>query len=371
MITVPGELPGTYHRINDLGPGLNAWFADLYAGRGPALTDLRPLAFAYFDATPNPDSFFFNFGPWALPRAATPVGRARAWEGVLSLVHDWERANPSLPPRHKGGGYYFAAVRDILEGDLDRGFLYMHQAVIEDARTYGPHQRTAARAFITLNARQPDQAFRQQVILYATALRGRLAAYRRYRGGQLTLPRLRGTFESDAELLEPLLALGFVIARLERLGDPRLRPIRDNPIAGLVFAGVILDLALVVDAVLYSKLRQAARRMMRRSGEPALGQLTTAYYASRGSSLRGSEVREIATAFSSDFDATLKELFVANSLPGRSIALSPEEGDFAITLGVRNHSAHRLARSALLGARFDRAMTRLFFALFAALEHLY
>ncbi len=58
------------------------------------------------------------------------------WEWALGIAHSWEATNPGRR-LHKGTGYYFAGVRDIALGNLDRGFLYMHQAAEEDRMSVG------------------------------------------------------------------------------------------------------------------------------------------------------------------------------------------------------------------------------------------
>ena len=94
----------------------------------------RAAAFDYFDghlaAHTNPDTYFNWIGQMALPRPGTPLAHTGLWEWAMRIAHEWEASRGEHV--HKGSGYYFAGIRDIALGDLDRGFLYMHQAAVED-----------------------------------------------------------------------------------------------------------------------------------------------------------------------------------------------------------------------------------------------
>lgn len=150
--------------IWDINPDLNAQFFALYdsllKGRPFDEAAFRDAAASCFEAShaagQGPDPFFDNFGPLGLPWPDTRLRFTHLWEWALAVARDWEATTGRRI--HKGTGYYFACVRDIELGDLDRGFLYLHQAAEEDAITTGSvlPPPSPATWFITLDGRRLD-----------------------------------------------------------------------------------------------------------------------------------------------------------------------------------------------------------------------
>jgi hypothetical protein len=347
---------------------LDAQFAALYASvrhHGPLDVDaFRAAAFEYFDqrhaVDKNVDPFFGNFGPIGLPFPATELQQLAIWEWALDLVHAWEATTGHLV--HKGTGYYFAGVRDIAVGDLDRGFLYMHQAAAEDARSTGLElPPRPAVWFITLDGRRVEQAYREKVLEYEAHLRRRLRNYRRYRAGSLTLTSLRGRANRHPELLDAVTTIAHVVARLSRLNRQTTRRIRQTEFAVLLLSQVSLELCLVIEELLAGVFGR---------GE-TFKPLAAAYAPTAGMSLTDVELGQLNQGFIAAFDTTLLALLAGRRVPGFGRSLSPAEADLVIAYGIRNRSAHGLERPEVGASRFDRIMSRLFFALFKALESMY
>ena len=137
----------------------------------------------------------------------------------LAVADAWEQAHPG-ERLHKGTPYYFLGMGLLISGDLDYGFLYMHQALREDQLSSGqdlPQQ--PALFFVTMNTRRAEQAFKPQVQAYGDFVRRHMAAYRRSRRGGLKFPRFRSIVSSRPGLLEPLFHLVYATARLIRFGE--------------------------------------------------------------------------------------------------------------------------------------------------------
>ncbi len=100
--------------------------------------------------------------PVGTPAARTPLAHIGLWELAMRIAHDWETSRGTHV--HKGSSYYSAGIRDIAVGDLERGFLYMHQAAFED--TYPDRDRlpeSPAGRFLSLDARRADQTYYETV----------------------------------------------------------------------------------------------------------------------------------------------------------------------------------------------------------------
>jgi hypothetical protein len=122
-------------QLNDeLGPSLARQFLALADAAPINDAAFRAASFEYFDrhaaAKRNPDTYFNWIGKIALPRPETPLANNGLWEWALSIAHEWAESRNAH--QHRGSGYYFAGMRSIALGDIDRGFLYMHQAAVEN-----------------------------------------------------------------------------------------------------------------------------------------------------------------------------------------------------------------------------------------------
>ena len=82
----------------------------------------------------------------------------------------WEHYNPGRLV-HKGTALYFWGVTALRRGDLDRGYLLMHQALEEDKRNWGVITPTKpAFALVSLDATNANQWYRSWVFNQATFL---------------------------------------------------------------------------------------------------------------------------------------------------------------------------------------------------------
>jgi hypothetical protein len=356
-------VPGTTLEIYDLGPALNAVFFDFYGGRGLALARLAAEAEDYLDTHPNPDELVFNFTLSSLPRPHATLSQLALWDWVLQLLHGWEdRHRPRL--LHKGAAYYFAAMRDVIKGDLDLGFLNMHQALQEDIRTYGTGSTTPAAAFVTLDAGVQDQAFRVQVQRYEGQLVRRLDAYRRGRRGHLTLAGLRGRVNRDSRLRVPFLALAFVVARFEHLQDAEPRRVLTNEIAGFVVSRVLLDLAQIVEGLLDLEFGVN----LRTNEAHTFARLADQYVIGQGLALPPRALFLLGGEFDRRFEPTMRKVMAGRAINRIGASIPRAEADLVITYGLRNHTAHGISRSPSIAVRFERLLQREFYALFALLE---
>jgi hypothetical protein len=240
----------------------------------------------------------------------------------------------------------------------------MHQSAKEDIRSTGlPLPDRPAVWFITLDARNPNQAYYDRVLEYQSYLGSHLSEYHKARRGTLTLEKLRLRLSHHADLLDVVTTIGHAIARVSRLADPTTRRIRRSDFATLLLSQVALELCLVLEELL--------RRRVTGSGSLTLGQLIPRYPRRHRINRSGAEVGSLRSSFASTFDQTLTALIAGQSLPTLGRPLSPRESDLAIVYGIRNSSAHGLERPAATAEQFEAVVPRLFFAIFAALEGLY
>ncbi|MGB2727353.1 MAG: hypothetical protein WBD09_02610 [Halobacteriota archaeon] len=161
-------------QIEDLGEVMNSQFLRLheshFSGHGFDLSKFRDEALEFFDHNENDyrahDGFFNNFT--IIWRNFQSQGRFKnaehLWDLALNVSYEWENKNQNKGI-HKGTPYYFWGVTCILNGDLEKGFLLMHQALEEDKRTHKTKTpKTPAYSFVTLDYENQDQFFRPKVV---------------------------------------------------------------------------------------------------------------------------------------------------------------------------------------------------------------
>jgi hypothetical protein len=355
-------------REAQLGPRLaREWEAlatTILAGRQPDWPRFAAATHAYLDALPtgeNPDPYFDWIGNLALPRNQAPLGHTGLWEPALAIVLEWEgrRARHA----HKGSGYYFAGLRDVALGNLDRGFLYMHQAAIEDA---WPDEdlvpNSPAGWFVTMNAREVAGTAHEFVQRYEGYLAGQLHAYVAAGRGALDLDGFRARVAANAQLFTPVSTAAHVIARLLSIDSARLGPILENRFAPTLHTQLLMELCLVLEDV-FQRLRGDRLVLGGHVAQAGLDRmaLTTNDIG---------KVNELA-ATPASFDAFIYELLTTGGASAFGRPITDREVDFVIAVAVRNKAAHGGPRPTATDKNFDQLIARLFFAIFVVLEERY
>lgn len=354
---------------SELGPALAAQFIALIETGVANREPFRAAAFDYFDCCVtddvNPDAYFNWVGQLALPRAGTPLALTGLWEWAVAIAHEWEDARGRH--QHKGSGYYFAGMRDAALGDLDRAFLYVHQAAVEDS--WPDRDRIPASPagwFITMDDRSEGQSAYDLVSRWAGFLDDRLAEYRDAGRGSLDMDSLRRRYEAHGSLGEAMPAVAHAVARLVRLAPSRGLRIHDNRFSALLLTQVQLEVCLVLEDVLTDAPGIT---------DPGwtLSKLISQYPSGNGVSLDKKDIEVISKVanLSGNFGTVLREMLSGTTLTGFNRALSECETDLVVAMLARNTSAHGLDRPADVAALFDQVVSRLFFALFAVIETLY
>jgi hypothetical protein len=345
----------------DCGPELTPLFQRLLDGLGDVEhTDFSAAARMYFDGASPPDPFFDNLARLALPFPDSRIYEGRILDIGLQVAHEWEASSGKRI--HKGSGYYFAGMRDIILGDLDRGFLFMHQALVEDQRSgSSATPDTPALAFVTMNAAKMDQAFRQEVTRYADLVEGRLHAYRTAGRGTLTFDQLRAKAIARPSLLESLFSLVFAVARIVRLEQPAVAFTRDNQFADLLFGQIGFDLCLIIDQFLAEAFPRGGYFL----------DLATAYTTSATLGISRPDLREANTGFGGDFRRTMADLLDGGYRLVGGATPNDLASDLMVAYGVRNRMAHGLTNEAIIEDRFEAIEHRLFFVIFSIAERLF
>ena len=357
--------------IEDLGESVNSQFLRLYeshfSGRSFDLTKFRKEALDFFDHSDGNyhahDAFFNNFT--IIWRSFLNQGRFKnaeyLWDFALNIAYEWENKNQNKRI-HKGTPYYFWGVTCILNGDLEKGFLLMHQALEEDKKTHQTNTpKTPAYSFVTLDYENQNQFFRPKVIEIAKFLDGNLKSYRSSRGGTLTLSDFKTKFLEESTLQEVVFYFIFELFRLKKLLEEINQRLTQNVFSSLLQANTIFTLCLIIDNV----IKQKNPNQWRFSEH-------LKFLSSRSSlNLNDQKIGELNNSFKDNFSNTLQKLLSSQYQFQDETKPQPIEEDLAITYGFRNFGAHKVEYQPVIYQNFDEISRRILNALFFSVEKLY
>jgi hypothetical protein len=325
---------------------------------------IQAEAYRHFDA--NPDSWsahnaYFNcFTP--IFRALLAVRRyddaEELWRKALSPALKWEREHPGRF-LHKGAPYYYWAMAALLKGDIDCGYILMHQALGEDSRTFQDNARNQpSYAFVSLDYARIDQAFRPWVEAQAQLLGGLLEDYTATHRRALTQRDVRTRFLADPRAAETVFLFTYTLARLVHLA--RLpEEIQRNPFAGQLHHKLLFDITLVIDSTIRVR---AGTRYFRTS----LDHLLTV----AGPRLVKEQFSELNRQFIDDFDGTVQAAVDGALRLAEGVRLNRLQCDVALAYGIRNHAAHRTDTANTIYTRSSEVQSALFRPFFAAVDYL-
>jgi hypothetical protein len=296
------------------------------------------------------------------------------WEKALKFSYEWQEKNPNKKI-HKGTPYYFCGVTCILNADLEKGFLLMHQALEEDKRTLqSDAPQTPAYYFVTLDYENQKQFFRPKVEEIAKFVDEKLNTYRSLKRGALTLSDFKSKFLENLALREVVFYFVFTIFNLKKLTQEIDKKLTENVFGSLLQGNTILDLCLIVENVIRKQIKY---NWPKPKNELTMRNLLTQmskelslnlHRGSKGS--KDNNFGKLNIDFK-DFSKTLKELLSSQYHFQDGATLQPIEEDLAITYGFRNFGAHKIEDQPVIYKKFDEISGRILNALFFSVEKLY
>lgn len=360
--------------VPSLGRQMDAAFDQMYASfsEGVPLSiddGFKAASFQYFDSYVNNadaqaahDHYFNCFGPiWG---TLMPSGRLEAAETVWKLafepVQQWETAHPGELV-DKGVLCYFWGATALLRGDLDQGYLLIHQAVEEDGRTSG-HQipPTPSYALVSLDYDKPDQWFRPWVIEQGRFLEGFVCDYANTHHRPLTMGDVRRKFLNKPPNYDAVFLLTFTLARLHGLSGLPDRAKR-NDFAGQIQLNLLFDVLLVIDVAIRAV----------NPGEWHFSKQALFLLERAGHKLDHKDFDYVHLQFKPpNFEAALQSA-LNGTLKSKRGTLDPLQCDVHLAYELRNRGAHEIETVPAIWKEFDRVQRAVFHCLFAVVDFLY
>ncbi len=358
-----------------LGQPLDGAFDQLYQGfleGGVRSTndEFRKATFQYFDrhlkdvnnAPAAHDHYFICFTPiWNAFMSAGRLDIAeRVWEMAFEPVQEWERAHPG-DLIDKGTLCYFWGATALLRGNLDRGYLLVHQSVEEDSRTSGlALPPTPSFALVSLDYQKPNQWFRPWVMEQGRFFENFVKDYATVHGRSLTIDDVKRRFLDKPPNLDAIFLLTFTVARLRGIAGLTEQAKR-NAFAGQIELNLLFDLLLVIDVAI-----RAMNSSEWKFSKQALFLLDKA-----GHRLEQRDFDDVHRQFDSpNFEIAILDA-LNGTLKSKWRTLDRLQCDVHLAYELRNSGAHHIETIPIIWKEFDRVERSVLRSLCAVIDHLY
>lgn len=307
------------------------------------------------------DDFFNQFTPiWIdLLKKSRFAEAEEIWQIALSVSQKWEKSKSRV---HKGTPYYFLGVTQILNNNLEDGFLSIHQALEEDKITHNTLTPSRpAYFFTTLDYNQSDQFFKTKVIDISQYLANRIHDYQKDRSGTLTLEELKERFLENTDLREEVFLFVYSIFRLQKILENTDQKLLCNELSAILHGKLFFDLGLVIEkAIEYKNPDSLTNPKLMFSHE-------INFLMDEGLLSMTKNQRDKINSDFKNFEQTLKEILTNKY----SISIPKIEEDIMIAYRIRNFAAHKIEKQSILYKENKDIGQRLFNALFYIIEKLY
>jgi hypothetical protein len=339
---------------------------DLMTARGNNYDSLAASLSAFW-ANPggNRREWFFEnsaqvWGNWLAGQDHLQAADA-FWEHLMGIAHATEVA--LKVDVHKGTPYYFWGETNLLMGNLDKGFLLMHQALEEDRENHPDFPDTPAYWLVLLDDRSPNQNFRDYVHRFAGELRSQLSNFRDNRAGTITETDFRTKFLWQTNLYDQAIAFtyGFVRASLMRHLPTE---ISRNELASTLAFQTLLSMCQVTEEVMRATFLVGRTNLTFRP-------LVDAMAAASAGTVDTSGFTQWKSDVDANFDLSIESMLDGTYTLGAATTPSTISADFAIAYACRNLAAHRIQHHPVVSERFDDILPRILCAIFFLTEKFY
>ncbi|MHA1591390.1 MAG: hypothetical protein ACTSUP_02835 [Candidatus Heimdallarchaeaceae archaeon] len=272
------------------------------------------------------DLFFSSLTPWwsfwihqEKYRKAEEI-----WSTVIRIAQEWESSNNEHV--HKGTAFYFWAVTCFEQDDIERGFLLMNEAYLEDVvakRKESELQKAPASLFLRFVVSEKAQFYRKKLEDIKDFLANNLIRhYSSSRKRNFTFSDFEDKFLKSKEFGTPIkFHFNLYLFMLEKIVN-RGPPIRDkNTIASVFYLGVLFGFCKGFEKILNPK--QGLKKAITNLAEDYKNLLRFPVSKGKNSSLNGC-IRTIKIAILKIFKRISN--FIKKYV--LEIPLEPKFGDF-------------------------------------------
>ena len=356
--------------INSFSNEIDEFFIQMYSSYfGTGLFEWKNYQeeiSTFLSTTPDRDFihnlYFNNFSEiWRLLLHSGNVNEAELiWQYALEPIIDFETKNKNREI-HKGTAYYIWGMTSLLRGDLDKGFLLMHQAVEEDVKTSKSDiPDTPAMAFANLNSQKQDQAFRQWVVHQANFLDQLIKNYSNNYSRNFSLENFRIKLLNDFHNLDITFLLVYTLTKLERINNVPVNALSSR-FSSQLLLNLLFDFSVVIEAIIKAK---------NPSGSSFIKH---AHFLTNSINqvMSETELGIINQNFKINFDVTLASIVNHSFKLSNGFLLTDFQTCIAVTYGIRNKGAHDITSSEIVRNKINEIIQCVINTLFCTVDYLY
>lgn len=361
--------------INNTSSELNTQFEKLYASyfSGGVLRwqEFKDYAFLFFDnegsEVEQARAFFQNFT--VVCNQFLQQGEydqvESIWQKSLDIVREWEEENDER--LHKGTPYYFYGMACILNNEIEKGFLLMHNALEEDKVTRGTDDPdTPANYFVKLDPEQPAQAFRVKVIEVANFLKGYLEHCRNERGSNLNFQDFQDDFLNNKDLENTVFSFVYNLFQLKTSMQICRELPTDNAYSSLHQSNLLFSFCRIIENTIRPKYENA-KEVKGSTFRPHLNYLSNKLNLQ----LSLNKLGEINGDQQNNFDQTISNLLSESYTFSDGGLITSTESDIGLAYCFRNFGAHNIKKYPVIYKNYEDISSRLLNVLFLTVEELY
>lgn len=345
-------------------------YLDNTAGQAWDYASLEAEVFKYFDqwGENHPqeiDNLFTRFARiWALYYQSRKFQDAdEFWKRPLDYATKWEETRKGH--LHKGTPYYFRAMAAVASGNIDRGFLFFHQALDEDEKIQGRPAVNTAWRFVTFDYSNKHQAALGLLKPRADWLGNIISTYQTSGRGSLSLATLKNRVLDNPQLTETTFSFTHAVFRSENfMSLPE--GFRSSTFASQLALDILFSLCRIAEVWLKDR-QPPNNRYERQLGGQLIRFFRDNHFVSQPPYLTDTDLSQIGNA---DFDQCLDALLDGKQGP-LPRPFRPLESDLIIIYILRNQAGHATASSDVVSTRFEDLLERVFFGLFQIVEALF
>ena len=331
------------------------------------LPPFEQAMFAFFDRNVSntllQDRFFSNLTlVWKRYFDAGRFGEAQGfWIRILHKTREWEQQAGQRV--HKGSAFYFWANTAFLQGEVDKGFFLMHQALEEDVLTsQQPAPNRPAFMFVTLDFQDKRQFFYEYVKSLADFFNQFFIQYRFERVSVLTIEEFRERFLKNPPSIHAVFSFTHSLSRFWSIYILPLY-ILESEFAGQYELNVIFDMLLVIDESIRSKHPNPDCWRFVELAE---------YLATQsGIDVTRQDIIYAKQQMDASFDQTMSDLLDGVFRFENGNVRSKLGCDLSIVYCLRNHAAHNLSAFPSIWRRFESLKQSIFNVLLLTVDVLY
>ncbi|MGD0449930.1 MAG: hypothetical protein ABSA79_02600 [Candidatus Bathyarchaeia archaeon] len=298
-----------------------------------------------------------------LSSVGAQVASTIVWQKVCEEAWKWETRNNPIK-LHKGTPYYFLAGEYLTAGNLDAGYLFVHNAVEEDKRlalqTGTPQSYKDCPAYmlaslvVSKNNYLHDlvDEMKKTIDAYISSF---VTAF-----GAFSFSDLENKFLRNDALEE--IKYVFIYNMSSLIQQKKLvvsGDLMNNDFSRLRNLDTIVNFSIIIDKVLQARF-----------GEDYMNRNIEAYSATKGLTKAQLERFKNEKAFGDDPDVIIPKLLPATVTFNDGTPVRPEIVCMLIAHKLRNYGSHNLSSQLIFATQYNQVIEKLMHSLFLAVKEL-